>query len=105
MDRNTQSLDNVGRDGKREFFQHADSDAFSERMSMLDGEHSDKQEDLDYFVSQPNDESVSEDEVQTAGPARNEAHDKKRAYERGASDQNSSFDESHYFKLRANKLA
>jgi len=40
--------------------------------------------------------------VQQAGP---EVLNMKRVYDRGASDAGSSFDESHYFKMRTQKLA
>lgn len=46
----------------------------------------------------------SDDEVQEAGPKDSEKR-QKRVYDRGASDMNSSFDESHFFKQRNQKLA
>jgi hypothetical protein len=43
-----------------------------------------------------------EEELQEAGP---EGSNIKRVYDRGATDVGSSFDESHYFKMRTQKLA
>ena len=46
-----------------------------------------------------------DDEIQMAGPDASIGENRKRIYDRGASERGSPFDEQHYFKVRSQKLA